>query len=63
MKIHFSKSNIQIEDSYEIKSKSEMKELLRDIREAESCEVCLPLLRSDESLLNEWASHNLCYNL
>ncbi len=57
------KNNIHIEDSYNIYKKSEMLSIINEIRSRYSEDECLPLKRTNKSLLNEWCTHNLLYDL
>lgn len=59
MEISVSPNNIHINDSYKIKSKRDMLSVINKIRSTYQSDV---LNRTDKSLLNEWAAHNLCYN-
>lgn len=58
-----SKNNIHIKDSYKLHKKSEMLSIINEIRSRYSEDECLPLKRTNKSLLNEWAAHNLVYDL
>lgn len=53
--------NVHITDSYQIKYKSVMKQTLLDLA-AESPD-CLTWKRTMNSLLREWRTHNLFYDL
>lgn len=55
-----SNNNIHINDSYKIKSKESMLNVLNDIYNKYYSDV---FKRSMDSLLNEWGAHNLFYNL
>ena len=52
-------NNIHIENSYQIKSKSEMKEVLYAIQHNHP--ECSSFKRSYESLIAEWRAHNRLY--
>lgn len=53
-------SNIEIMDSYKIKSKQQMEEIINIILEYDRINPSL-WNRSYYSLLNEWQIHNICY--
>ena len=56
-----SKGNVHIKDSYKVKSKSEMKEILYAIQYMHpECDV---FKRSYRSLIGEWRTHNRLYHL
>lgn len=61
MNIIVTTTNLHIEDSYQVKSKNEMKDIInkfkRDFPEHVLTKVPTYLL------VAEWASHNLCYKL
>ena len=57
---NISNTNIHINDSYKIKSKESMLNVLNDIYNKYYSDV---FKRSMDSLLNEWRAHNLFYNL
>ena len=63
MPIEVSKNNIHIEDSYLINKRSDMQLVLDNIRANYSIEYCEVLKRTDKSLIREWFSHNILYNL
>lgn len=57
-----SNNNIHIDNSYKIKSKESMLNVLNDIYNNNN--YCSNVFnRSMDSLLNEWGAHNLFYNL
>jgi len=61
MDVSVSKDNLHIQDSYKVSSRDEMKKVLEDIRLSHA--DCLSCSRTLDSLINEWATHNLCYDL
>ena len=63
MLIKVSKNNIHIENSCEVKTRNDMQLVLNDIRAHHSLEYCEVLKRTDKSLINEWRTHNIFYNL
>ena len=63
MSTKVSKNNIHIEDSYLISKRSDMQSVLDDIRANYSIECCEVLKRTDKSLIREWRTHNIFYNL
>lgn len=63
MSIEVSKNNIHIEDSYLINKRSDIQLVLDNIRANYSLEYCEVLKRTDKSLIREWCSHNILYNL
>lgn len=52
-------SNIHIRDSYKIKNKSKMLDILYAIKHRYP--ECKTFLRTDKSLLREWRAHNRLY--
>ena len=52
-------ANIHIRDSYKIKSKSKMIEILYAIKH--KYPDCKTFLRNEKSLLSEWRAHNRLY--
>ena len=63
MLIKVSKNNIHIDNSYETKTRHDMRLVLNNIRAHHSLEYCDVLLRTDKSLINEWCANNALYNL
>ena len=61
MQVLISPNNIQIVDSYTIKSRKEMYKVLRDIKEKHLDNEVFKI--SDTVLVAEWCAHNLLYNL
>lgn len=53
-------NDVKVFESYKVKKKSEMEELL-DYWRGEY--ITLVFQRTNKSLINEWRSHNLLYNL
>lgn len=60
--ISFDELNIHIEDSYQVKTKKEMEEILR-IVEGASFNRGISYLRKRASWIREWKAHNLLYKL
>ena len=58
-------ANIHIKDSYKIKSKRKMQEILYDVKHYINQKglECKTFLRSDKSLIAEWRTHNRLYKL
>ena len=54
-------NNIHIRDSYKVKTKSEMKEMLYAIQHANP--ECNVFKRSYNSMISEWRTHNRLYKL
>lgn len=58
-----STTNTRIQDSYRISSRSDMKAILKELRER-SCGADLAInLLSINEMVREWRAHNLLYNL
>lgn len=56
-----SNNNLNIENSYKIKKRYNMKCVLHDIEKYHGCSDVFK--RSSNSLVEEWAAHNLLYNI
>lgn len=61
-KVHSSKENTTIIDSYKIKKYKDMKEFLHRVRIAVPRDYSIKR-RSISSLIREWRTHNLLYSL
>lgn len=60
IRAQISMNDVKVFESYKVKKKSEMEELL-DYWRGEY--ITLVFQRTNKSLINEWRSHNLLYNL
>ena len=60
--ISFDELNIHIEDSYQVKTKKEMEEILWIVKGA-SFNRGISYLRKRASWIREWKAHNLLYKL
>lgn len=58
---NLSEGNLQIENSYLIKSSDDMRKILTQISLANDTEYVCP--RTTKSMIREWKSHNLLYYL
>ena len=54
--------SLHIRDSHRILTRKEMEQVLDRIR-TEHPDKCSVMNRTNKNLVNEWATHNLCYNL
>lgn len=62
VKVNMVENNIHIIDSYKIKKRSEMKDILAYLSEQEPSNNVI-VNRSQKSLIREWRGHNLLYSL
>lgn len=60
--IVFSNNAVKIFSSYNIKRYSEMKKIIKDIKENKDCPECVKD-RWTHCLIREWQGHNLLYDL
>lgn len=60
LKIYFWSDNMRIIDSYKIKSKKKMKEILEEALNRDSFYITK---RTMKSLIREWRAHNVLYTL
>lgn len=63
VKYSISNNGMSIPNSYLVKKKSEMKNVIKQIREENKDNGFDILKRSDMSFVREWRSHNIFYNL
>ena len=62
LKVHLSKDNTTILDSYKVSSPKDMKSIIYHIREQVTDDVAINI-RSVSSMVHEWRVHNLLYTL
>lgn len=55
-------NNLQIENSYKIKNRQDMGYILNDIRKVYG-NLKILKCRNNKSLIEEWAAHNLLYDM
>ena len=61
LEISVSENNVNIKNSFKVKSKKDMYEIIKRIKENNPSNRIVNL--SNFLLVQEWASHNLCYQL
>lgn len=61
-KVHFSDNNINISDSYQIKNWSDMNKFINELHHHNPDSPVIQQ-RSTTSLIHEWRTHNLCWEL
>ena len=62
LKVHLSKDNTTILDSYKVSSPKDMKSILYHIKEQVTDDIAINI-RSVSSMIYEWRVHNLLYTL
>ena len=62
LKVHLSKDNTTILDSYKVSSPKDMKSIIYHIKEQVTDDIAINI-RSVSSMIYEWRVHNLLYTL
>ena len=62
LKVHLSKDNTTILDSYKVSSPKDMKSIIYHIKEQVTDDIAINI-RSVSSMIYEWRTHNLLYSL